>query len=92
MERYLEEADVIKPFYRFSPSLKGISEAAGERQFSPRVREILVAELEKQYADIDTGDAVKAHISALKDEHTFTVCTGHQLSLFTGPLFFIYKI
>jgi bacillithiol biosynthesis cysteine-adding enzyme BshC len=28
----------------------------------------------------------------LKDSNTFTVVTGHQLNLFTGPLYFLYKI
>jgi len=29
---------------------------------------------------------------SLKDKNTFTITTGHQLNLFTGPVFFIYKI
>ena len=28
----------------------------------------------------------------LKNENTFTITTGHQLNLFTGPLYFLYKI
>jgi bacillithiol biosynthesis cysteine-adding enzyme BshC len=28
----------------------------------------------------------------LKEDNTFTVTTGHQLNLFTGPLYFLYKI
>ena len=29
---------------------------------------------------------------ALADEHTFTVCTAHQPNIFTGHLYFIFKI
>ncbi len=32
------------------------------------------------------------NIQLLKDANTFTITTGHQLNLFTGPLYFIYKI
>ncbi len=32
------------------------------------------------------------NIELLEKENTFTVTTGHQLNLFTGPVFFIYKI
>ena len=28
----------------------------------------------------------------LANKNTFTVTTGHQLNLFTGPLYFLYKI
>jgi bacillithiol biosynthesis cysteine-adding enzyme BshC len=31
-------------------------------------------------------------MEALKEDNTFTVTTGHQLNLFTGPLYFLYKI
>jgi uncharacterized protein YllA (UPF0747 family) len=30
--------------------------------------------------------------SILLEENTFTVTTGHQLNIFTGPLYIIYKI
>jgi len=36
--------------------------------------------------------AVKKTLVSLKKENTFTITTGHQLSLMTGPLYFLYKI
>ena len=33
-----------------------------------------------------------SNIEMLKGDNTFTITTGHQLNIFTGPLFFIYKI
>jgi bacillithiol biosynthesis cysteine-adding enzyme BshC len=36
--------------------------------------------------------AVSANLELLKNAKTFTITTGHQLNIFTGPLFFIYKI
>ncbi len=48
--------------------------------------------LEQQYAKLEHGEEVSANIEALLDENTFTVTTGHQLNLFTGPLYFLYKI
>ena len=32
------------------------------------------------------------NIELLEKENTFTITTGHQLNLFTGPLYFLYKI
>lgn len=34
----------------------------------------------------------ESHLKKLKEPITFTVTTGHQLNLFTGPLYFLYKI
>ena len=34
----------------------------------------------------------KKNIDNLLEKNTFTITTGHQLNLLTGPLYFIYKI
>ena len=60
--------------------------------FSLENRKVLIAALQAQYKDIDTSDKVRQNLSALSIENTFTVATGHQLCLMTGPLYFIFKI
>jgi bacillithiol biosynthesis cysteine-adding enzyme BshC len=35
---------------------------------------------------------VENNISALTKKNCFTITTGHQLNIFTGPLYFVYKI
>lgn len=61
--------------------------------YPPTNRSVLVAALKDQYAQLNLSSAaVDENIQKLADSNTFTVCTGHQLNLFTGPLFFIYKI
>jgi bacillithiol biosynthesis cysteine-adding enzyme BshC len=53
---------------------------------------LILEQYEKQPGGILISDKTKNNISALKKNTTFTVTTGHQLNLFTGPLYFIYKI
>ncbi|MEJ6777082.1 MAG: bacillithiol biosynthesis cysteine-adding enzyme BshC [Crocinitomicaceae bacterium] len=55
-------------------------------------REALVSTLEKEYLNVDNNTKSVANIELLKLKNTFTVTTGHQLSLFAGPLYFIIKI
>src|SRR5690606_27481839 len=56
-------------------------------------RDALVAALKAQYGDlIASSPAVAQNIELLKNSNTFTVTTGHQLNIFTGPLYFIFKI
>ncbi len=59
--------------------------------YSNETRQVLCASLQSQYAHLSHSKALDS-IELLKDEKTFTVCTGHQLSLLTGPAYFIYKI
>src|SRR6185369_3716909 len=53
---------------------------------------ILADVLQKQYHDLKPNDLVSQNINLLRDKKTFTVTTGHQLNIFTGPLYFIFKI
>ncbi len=40
----------------------------------------------------DLNGAVLQNITLLQSPNTFTITTGHQLNIFAGPLYFIYKI
>lgn len=60
--------------------------------YSEANRKVLVSVLEKNYKDANVAPIQQENINALQSENTFTVTTGHQLSLFTGPLYFVIKI
>lgn len=60
--------------------------------FSPEGRKILADVLRQQYSGFQLSEMQAANLEFLEDENTFTVTTGHQLNLFTGPVFFVYKI
>lgn len=61
--------------------------------FSNPKRKVLVNSLKKQYANlVQEKSLVYENIERLSEENTFTITTGHQLNLMTGPLYFIYKI
>lgn len=66
--------------------------AKKEAFFSDEKRKILFEVLKKQHEGFDLTEKQKEHLQFLLSENTFTVTTGHQLNLFTGPVFFIYKI
>ncbi|MDP4586886.1 MAG: bacillithiol biosynthesis cysteine-adding enzyme BshC, partial [Flavobacteriales bacterium] len=61
------------------------------RNVNSDIRGVLANTLLEQYGDLATG-AVHENIEALRAADTLTVTTGHQLNIFTGPAFFIYKI
>ena len=60
--------------------------------FSSEQRSVLCDGLKIQYAGGIITPSVQASINKLELPNTFTVTTGHQLSLMTGPLYFIVKI
>ena len=91
---YLDEKEDLKDFYRRFPTLENFKDQIAEKEagFPQENRDILHAVLEKQYLEIEPSKSTKVNISLLKSGKTFTVVTGHQLNLFTGPLYFLYKI
>jgi bacillithiol biosynthesis cysteine-adding enzyme BshC len=60
--------------------------------FSANKRSVLVETLKTQYADFPIQVEVNQNIDSLLHGQTFTLTTGHQLNLLTGPIYFIYKI
>jgi bacillithiol biosynthesis cysteine-adding enzyme BshC len=89
---YLGGKETLRSFYSHEPKLESFDAAIKAKQFSADKRQILVEVLESQYAGIPLASAAAEQLEALRDEKTFTVTTGHQLNLFTGPLYFIYKL
>ena len=94
MKNYLEEKLNLQPLYNHFPKLENFGKQILEKQanFDDASRATLVSVIEKQYASIATSHLTKQNIEALKVNNTFTVTTGHQLNLFSGPLYFLYKI
>ena len=89
---YIDQAEALKPFFAHPPTVKGLQQAIEARKQFSTNRDILVQELKKQYGGIETGDKVKINIDSLLSADTFTITTAHQNNIFTGPLYFIYKI
>ena len=89
---YLEQASSLTPFYTHPVSPEGIEASLKAREQSPVDREILVKVLKEQYSVVATALPVQQNIDRLLQENTFTICTAHQPAIFTGPLYFLYKI
>ena len=91
---YLDEIKELKQFYNRFPILENFRVQIDEKSqnFPFETRQILTSELEKQYSNFEVSDATLNNIKLLKQSNTFTITTGHQLNLFTGPLYFLYKI
>lgn len=91
---YLDEKEELKPFYNRYPNLENFENQIKEKQaqFSKETRKVLTTVLLNQYKKADASEETLANIKSLHLENTFTVTTGHQLNLFTGPLYFLYKI
>ena len=89
---YISGAKSLKPFYNRTPNLENFRAQITEKQKQTVNRELLVNTLSNQYTGFDTSSLVKQNIQLIANQNTFTLATGHQLCLFTGPLYFIYKI
>lgn len=91
---YLEEIATLAPFFNRFPKLENFEAQIHEKatNFPQKNRLVLAEALQKQYAQVALSEATQNHINELRAEHTFTIVTGHQLNLFTGPLYFLYKI
>lgn len=89
---HLANDPFIRQFLDLPADLDGLSQAAKARMFDAHHRSVLCAALERQHAVGPVHAAVSASLKKLQDTRCLTVTTGHQLCLFTGPLYVPYKI
>lgn len=89
---YLQDASSTHPLIEAKPSIQEIPQVIQNRNFSPHARQVLVQVLQKQYEGISLTEAQLQHIKALEQQNTFTITTAHQPVIFSGQLYFIYKI
>ena len=91
---YLDEKKELDPFYNRFPDIEGFKGQIEEKStaMQPETRAVLSKVLRGQYKELKASALTRAHIDSLENNNTFTITTGHQLNLFTGPLYFLYKI
>lgn len=91
---YLEEKPEIQSLYHRFPTLENFASQIDEKakNYSLENRLSLVSALKNQNKNFPISELTQANIELLKSEKTFTITTGHQLNLFTGPAYFLYKI
>ncbi|PWJ59950.1 bacillithiol biosynthesis cysteine-adding enzyme BshC [Dyadobacter jejuensis] len=86
---YLDQKPEVAKFYETFPTLEKAQDTIEKKKsFDPETRKVLVKALEKQYQNLPN----KPDFSPLLAPNTYTVTTGHQLNIFTGPLYIIYKL
>ncbi|GAA4098918.1 bacillithiol biosynthesis cysteine-adding enzyme BshC [Mucilaginibacter panaciglaebae] len=99
---YLEDKPELRPFYNHRPTLEGFAELLKNKKVIAD-RQLLADTLTDQYQIIvryariwdplfGISEQVRQNINSLRQENTYTITTGHQLNIFAGPLYFIYKI
>ena len=91
---YLNQKPSLQPLYHRFPTLNNFGPQLEEKHqnYDHGFRKTLVDTLRNQYAGFAISQATQANIDALSHENTYTITTGHQLNLFSGPLYFLYKI
>ena len=91
---YLDEKSELQLLYNRFPKIENFKGQIDEKSknFPFENRQILVSALEKQDGNFEISESTSQNIQLLKLSNTYTITTGHQLNLFTGPLYFLYKI
>lgn len=90
---YLSQSEKLRTFYHRFPTLEAFGEQIKEKSFTEAQRHSLHQALQEQYTSVaEIHPQVQQNLELLRQPDTYTVTTGHQLNIFTGPLYFVYKI
>lgn len=82
----------LRPFYTYAPIAENIPSVIQDKASQDIDRKVLTEVLKDQYKDRNPSVEVARQIDLLGKDTTFTLVTAHQPNLFTGPLYYVYKI
>ena len=85
---FIQQSPKIKDFSGNYPDIQGFNKQLALKKFDLEKRKVLVETLKRQYKNLPN----QPDLAVLLQENTFTVTTGHQLNIFTGPLYVVFKM
>lgn len=91
VEDYIYQNDKTTGLTEFKPNFNEIEKVIELKKQFPYRNELFNA-LTNQYKNFSISPIAINNLNLLKQSQTFTICTAHQLCLFTGPSYFIFKI
>ena len=90
---YESKKKEISQFISSFPTKESIIKQIRKKKLSKEIRLDLVKSLKKQYKKTEFINSdlkkINYNIDSLISENTFTITAGHQLNLFSNPLFLI---
>lgn len=90
---YVAGEESVKPFFQYAPTSDEIAQIIADKKTEAIDRILLADTILQQYQSVqEPASAVSANIESLRDNTTFCIVTAHQLNIFGGPLYYIYKI
>jgi bacillithiol biosynthesis cysteine-adding enzyme BshC len=90
---YVEGHPRLRHFYKFDPHPASFQAAIDERNSFQFYRESLGEVMHEQHREFyNVYPELEKQVNSLYSSETYTITTGHQLCIATGPLFFLYKI
>ena len=89
---YVSSYESLREFYSFDfRSIEGIEEIKSNANISLTARKKLYDAIAPYNLEQNNSDKVKSNLEAILKEETYTIFTGQQAGLLTGPLYTIYK-
>ena len=90
---YISNDKKVKPFSNYDLSIDSIEQIIQDKKKENIDRKVLVETINKQYyKNCDASEKTQQNIQSLENYNTFCIVTAHQLNIFGGSLYYIYKI
>ncbi|MDA7803209.1 bacillithiol biosynthesis cysteine-adding enzyme BshC [Crocinitomix sp.] len=88
----VEEHTNVQPFVGRFFTIDNLQKQTARKKLSSEARKVLVERLILQNQTLEKSKLTEENIQSLSAQNTYTITTGHQLNLMTGPLYSIYKV